>query len=209
MTSQDYFSPNVIKRFIVIAAIATFAMFTFWIVLKPGFLDRPPGDYEVQQGDNLLKERKFDEAMERFDAALELAPNHRGAMMGRAIAFMETGRSLEAEAEFNYIINYMKENAAPNDPTDVAVLAGAYANRGILNDREGRYEKALSDYVYALRTDEGAVSGPDIFHKILHNAKPSTVRDRAKYLYEQLQLPEDERLLRVPELDAQQRMHRP
>jgi hypothetical protein len=37
----------------------------------------------------------------------------------------------------------------------------------------------------------------------------STVRDRAIYIYEQLQLPEGERLLRIPELDAKQRMYKP
>jgi hypothetical protein len=35
------------------------------------------------------------------------------------------------------------------------------------------------------------------------------VRDRAIYLAEQLQLPEEERLMRVPEIDAEQRRHRP
>ena len=37
----------------------------------------------------------------------------------------------------------------------------------------------------------------------------STVRDRAQYIYEQLQLPDDQRLMRVPELDEKQRMYKP
>jgi hypothetical protein len=73
----------------------------------------------------------------------------------------------------------------------------------------GQYEKALKDYVQALKTDEGAVEGPGVIDKILYSASPSTVRKRAIYLHQQLALPKEERLLHVPELDAQQRMYKP
>ena len=39
--------------------------------------------------------------------------------------------------------------------------------------------------------------------------KSSSVRERALYLNEQLQLPEDERVLSIEELDAGQVMHKP
>jgi hypothetical protein len=49
-----------------------------------------------------------------------------------------------------------------------------------------------------------------VVHKILYGSEDvSTVRDRARYIYEQLQLPEDQRLMRVPELDEKQRMYKP
>jgi hypothetical protein len=35
------------------------------------------------------------------------------------------------------------------------------------------------------------------------------VLKRAQYIYEQLQLPEGQRLMRIPELDAEQRMYKP
>ncbi len=201
-------NPRVIRRLIVIMAIATFVMFTFWAVVKE-YVQAPSGDYEVRQGDILLGERKFDEALERFTAALEEAPNHRGALMGRAIAYLQTERYAEAEAEFTYLIDYQTNNVAPDDSTGVAVLAGAYANRGIMYDRTGRYEKALEDYAYALKIDEGAVEGPGLVDKIFYSARPATVRKRAIYLKQQLALPEEERLLRVEELDVEQRMHKP
>jgi hypothetical protein len=54
------------------------------------------------------------------------------------------------------------------------------------------------------------VEGPGVVHKILYGSdKVSSVRQRAIYLYEQFQLPEDQRILRIPELDAKQRMHKP
>ena len=89
-------------------------------------------------------------------------------------------------------------------------MAAAYANRGIVHDRQGRYQPALDDYIAAIKTDLGTVEGPDIFHKIIYGGDhTSTVQERAQYLYEQLQLPEEERLMRVPELDAEQRMYKP
>jgi tetratricopeptide (TPR) repeat protein len=201
-------SPRVIRRFIIVAAVATFVMFTFWAVVKQ-YVQVPPGDYEVRQGDILLGDKKFDEALERFNAALKKAPDHRGALMGRAIVFLQTSRYAEAEAEFTHLIDNLTATVAADDPTGIAVLAGAYANRGIMYDRMGQYEKALKDYVQALKTDEGAVEGPGVIEKILYSASPSTVRKRAIYLHQQLALPKEERLLRVPELDAQQRMYKP
>lgn len=201
-------SPRVIRRFIIVAGVATFVMFTFWAVVKQ-YVQVAPGDYEVRQGDILLGDKKFDEALERFTAALKKAPDHRGALMGRAIVFLQTSRYAEAEAEFTHLIDNLTATVAPDDPTGIAVLAGAYANRGIMYDRMGQYEKALKDYVQALKIDEGAVEGPGLVDKILYSASPSTVRKRAIYLHQQLALPKEERLLHVPELDAQQRMYKP
>jgi len=202
-------NPAVLQRFIKLMAIATFVMFSFWMgwrYLAPGV----PGDYEVREGDILLGQHKYDEALDRFAAALKKAPNHRGALMGSAIAYLQSGRHAKAEAEFTHLIDYLRAHPSKDDPTGRAVLAGAYANRGILYDRTGRYKKALADYIQALKIDEEAVSGPGIVDNIiLYNVDPSTVRKRAIYLKEQLALPKDQRLLRVPKLDAEQRMYKP
>jgi tetratricopeptide (TPR) repeat protein len=202
-------NPRVLRRFVIIAGIATLAMFTLWAVLQEVFVSAP-GDYEVRKGDILLSERKYDEAIGWFDKALTIAPNHRGALMGRAVAFLQSDRPVEAEAEFGYLIDYLTRTLAADDPTGRGVLAGAYANRGILHDRNGRYQQALADYRRALAVDAGAVEGPDIFHKILYgHARPSTIAKRAAYLEQQLALPEEQRVLRIPEIDARQRMYKP
>lgn len=201
--------PRILRRFILITAAATFAMFTLWAVLREA-LDAPPGDYEVRQGDILLTDGKFTEAIERFDAALAVSPEHRGAMMGRAIALLQSERVAEAEAAFSELIAFLSSRLAADDPTGRAVLAAAHANRGILHDRAGRHAGALADYRQSLTIDPGAIGGPDLFHKILYGeARPSTIAKRAAYLESQLALPEDQRLLRVPEIDARQRMHKP
>lgn len=200
---------SVLMRFIKLMAIATFVMVTFWVgwhYLAPD----EDGDFQVRQGDILLGDQDYDKALERFTAALEVSPNHRGALMGRAVAYLQSGRHAEAEAEFTYLIGFLKKNLETDDATGWAVLAAAYANRGILHDRLGRYEKALSDYIQALKVDEETVSGPGIIDDLLlYRVKPATVRGRAVYIQKQLALPEDQRLFRVPELDAEQRMHKP
>lgn len=200
---------RVLRRFITYMAVLLVVTVGGYTVYQQ-FAAAPPGDYEVRKGDILLTDRKYDEAIEWFDRALQAQPNHRGALMGRAIAFLQSDRYTDAEAEFTYLIDFMKETLRPDDPTGRGVLAAAYANRGILYDRTGQYEKALADYIQSLRVDEGAVEGPGLVHKILYgNVKPSTVRDRAIYLHQQLQLPASERVLRVPEIDAEQRMYKP
>lgn len=202
-------TPRVLRRFVILMAILTVGMFIFWDVLEE-YVTREPGDYYTETGANRLVDGQYDQAIENFDKALEEAPNHRGALMGRAIAFMQTEAYPEAIAELDYLIDYLTQNLAGEDKTGMGVLAAAHANRGIVHDRLGQHEAALRDYVEALRTDQGAVEGPGVVHKILYGSEfVSSVRERAEYLIEQFKLPEDQRLLRVPELDDLQRMYKP
>ena len=200
-------NPRVLRRFIMLMAALTFLAFTAWAI--HGYLNPIPGDFQVRRGDIHLSGGEWDEALEDFNLALEQQPNHRGALMGRAIVFIQTGRDAEAEAELTHLITFLTQTLEPDDITGIGTLAAAYANLGILYDRQGRYKEAAANYILALETDEGAVSGPDIFHRILHEDRPSTIRKRAQYILEQLRLPEEERLLRLPEKDDRQRMHKP
>jgi len=202
---------RVLRRFIILMAILTVAVVLFRDLIVAQF-DRPPGDYHTEVGSNRLVDGLYDQAMEEFDKALEEYPDHRGALMGRALVHIKTERYEEAIGELGYLIETLDVSLAeePDDRTGLGVLAAAYANRGIVHDRRGQYEEALADYIAALKIDPGAIEGPGIFQKILLGGDQiSTVRKRAEYLYKQLQLPEEERLLRVPELDDQQFMYKP
>ncbi len=202
-------NPKVLRRYIIVAGIATFAMFSVWTLVAV-FLNEVPGDYYTREGDIRLGEGKYEEATASFNKALAEAPDHRGALMGRALVFIQTSRFADAIAELTYLIEYLEKTLEEDDRTGWAVLASAYANRGIVHDRRERYEMALADYVKALKTDEGTLSGPSLFDKILYGtSQPSTVRKRAIYLGQQLALPPEKRLLRVPEVDAEQRMYKP
>ncbi|MEK9716690.1 MAG: tetratricopeptide repeat protein [Pelagibacteraceae bacterium] len=200
---------NILKRFIIICGISTFVMFSVWAIVS-SFMNRPPGDYETEVCDNRLKDKLWDEAIEAANKGLEINPDHRGAMMCRALANLNKKKYDLATKQFTDVINFLKNTLTKDDLTGRGALAAAYANRGIIKDRLGKHKLALDDYIKALETDSDSVGGPGLGHKIIYMInKPSSIRDRAQYIYEQLQLPEDKRLLSDPEQDAEQRMHKP
>ena len=190
-------------------AILTFVMFTVWAFIK-SFMNRPPGDYEREVCDIRLKDKKYDEALKAANSALKKTPNHRGAIMCKALIFISEKKYIQAEDELNYLINFLEKNTEADDKTGQGTLAAAYANRGIVKDSNQNYEEALKDYIKALGIDQVAVAGPGLGTIILnYKYKSSSVKDRALYLNEQLQLPEKKRVLRIKELDEGQVMHKP
>ena len=200
---------KVLKRFVIYMAILTFVMFTIWGFVR-SFMDRPPGDYETEVCDIRLKDKKYDQALEAANKALNKTPNHRGAMMCKALVFISEKKYLEADEVLTNLIIFLEKNLEDDDKTGIGTLAAGYANRGIIKDRNKNYEGALEDYVKALGIDHEAVAGPGLGTVILnYKFKSSSVRERALYLNEQLQLPEEERVLSIEELDAGQVMHKP
>jgi hypothetical protein len=89
-------------------------------------------------------------------------------------------------------------------------LSAAYTNRAIIKDRQGRHQEAFDDYVEAVRVDYEIAEGPDwVEHLLYYEHEPSSALKRARYLHEQFQLPEEERILTLPALDDAQRMYKP
>jgi tetratricopeptide (TPR) repeat protein len=200
---------RVLKRFVIYMAILTFVMFTVWALVR-SFMNRPPGDYETEVCDMRLKDKLYDKAIQAANIALEKTPNHRGAIMCKALVFISQKMYLEANEELDYLINFLEKNLEVDDKTGKGTLAAAYANRGIIKDRNKNYEEALKDYVKALGIDHESVAGPGLGTIILnYKFKSSSVKERALYLNEQLQLPENERILSIKELDEGQVMHKP
>ncbi len=200
---------NILKRFVIYMAILTFIMFTVWAFVK-SFMNRPPGDYETEVCDIRLKDKEYGKALEAANEALLKTPYHRGAVMCKALVFISQKKYIEATEELNNLIIFLEKNVEEDDKTGKGTLAAAYANRGIIKDRKKDYEGALKDYVKALGIDDEAVAGPGLGTIILnYKFKSSSVKERALYLNEQLQLPENERVLSIKELDEGQVMHKP
>jgi len=200
---------NILKRFIIYMAVLTFVMFTVWAFIK-SFKNRPPGDYHTEVCDNRLKDKKYEKALKAANIALEKTSNHRGAIMCKALIFISKKEYSKAIDELNYLISFLENNVENDDKTGIGTLAAAYANRGIIKDREKKYEEALKDYIKALGIDHIAVAGPGLGVIILnYKFKSSSVKERALYLNEQLQLPIEDRVLSIKELDDGQVMHKP
>ena len=190
-------------------AVATFIMFTVWSFIR-SYKNRPPGDYETEVCDIRLKDKKYDQSLESANKALIKTPNHRGAMMCKALVYISQKDYLRAEETLNSLIVFLEKNLEDDDKTGIGTLAAAYANRGIIKDRKENYDEALKDYLRALGIDPEAVGGPGLGTIILnYKYKSSSVKERAIYLYEQLQLSEEERILKIEELDEGQVMHKP
>ena len=200
---------NILKRFVIYMAILTFVMFTVWGFVR-SFMNRPAGDYETEVCDIRLKDKKYEQALKAANKALSKTPNHRGAMMCKALVFISEKKYIKAEKVLSDLIIFLEKNLEDDDKTGIGTLAAAYANRGIIKDRKKNYKEALKDYVKALGIDHEAVAGPGLGTIILnYKFKSSSVKERALYLNEQLQLPENERVLSIKELDAGQVMHKP
>jgi len=173
-------------------------------------MNRPPGDYETEVCDIRLKDKKYDQALKAANEALSKTPNHRGAIMCKALVFISEKKYTEANQELTKLIKFLEKNLEKDDKTGIGTLAAAYANRGIIKDRNKNYTGALEDYARALGIDHEAVAGPGLGTIILnYKFKSSSVKERALYLNEQLQLPEEERVLSIEELDEGQVMHKP
>jgi len=202
-------NPNVLKRFVIYMAILTFVMFTIWGFVK-SFMDRPPGDYETEVCDIRLKDKKYNQALQAANEALNKTPNHRGAMMCKALVFISEKKYTDADKTLSSLIIFLEKTLEKDDKTGIGTLAAAYANRGIIKDRSKNYQGALEDYIRALGIDHDAVAGPGLGTIILnYKFKSSSVKERALYLNDQLQLPEEERVLSIKELDEGQVMHKP
>jgi tetratricopeptide (TPR) repeat protein len=192
MTKPRKFDPVAILLLVLVAGGVAF--YLYGRVLH----EETPGDYHVKKANYRLEDGQFDQAIEEFRLALEQNPEHPMAHFGLALAYMQSDKEDEALKEFGWVIEHKPD------------MAVAYANRGILLDRMGQYRKALADYKKSLELDPKASKGPGVLWRFLHNVadKPPTIADRAAYLEEQLALPPDKRVLRVPELDKEQRMYK-
>ena len=90
-------------------AILTFVMFTVWALIR-SFMNRPPGDYETEVCDMRLKDKLYDQAIQAANTALEKTPNHRGAIMCKALVFISQKMYLEANEELNYEFSSLLHN---------------------------------------------------------------------------------------------------
>ena len=178
--------------------IIGFLVFLGFIIYWRAGTEQTPGDYDVKKGNYRLEDGQYDLAVKEFSKALEENPEHVMAHLGLAITYMQMEENTEALQKFKLVIEISPE------------LAPAYANRGILYDRSGEHAKALADYKKALELDPEILEGPGWIWRFLRNIdeRQPTIKDRADYLEAELAKPEEERLLKVPDLDEKQQMYK-
>jgi tetratricopeptide (TPR) repeat protein len=185
---------NLITPAIVLLGLILLGYYYFQFTTREGV----PGENDFRLANKYLEEGKTGEALKLFNKVLSGNPEYKEAYMGRAITLMQIGDYDASRESFDRAI-----------ALDTG-FAAAYANRGILNDRTGRYEDAVRDYRRAVQLDPELAEGPGRIWKFLHNVsgRVPTIADRADYIEAELKKPEGERLLKIPEIDAQQRMYK-
>jgi tetratricopeptide (TPR) repeat protein len=187
-----------LHQFLKWTAIVLTMAWIGWSIYDSMIEPRNPGDFAYLEANTLFEDGEYQRALAKYDEALKADGNHIHALRGRARSLMQLGQSAQALAAFNTAIALEPEFGA------------TYANRGVLHDRMGRYQQAIDDYEHALKLDPELAEGPHWLTRFLRNQpeKPPGIAERAAYLRGELAKPENERLLRVPEIDAQQRSYK-
>jgi tetratricopeptide (TPR) repeat protein len=198
---------RVTRNLKIIAVVLTLA-FVGWAAYDQFAGKASPGDLAYHAGNRAFEDGNYQRAVSEFERALAEAPGHLHALRGLAISLHQAGRHEDALAIYDEAI--ARALPSPDDEGEQAALAATYANRGILLDTLGRHEEALISYETALALHEDAAKGPHWLTRFLRNQPeaPPTVVDRARYLRAELAKPEAERVLRIPEIDQQQRPYK-
>lgn len=185
-------------RFLKWTAITLAAVWIGWSLYDSFLREHTPGDFEFKRAEQLFADSEYQRALEKYEDALRENPQHVFAMRGKARTLLQLNRFDESLAQYDKVILMQPETGVN------------YANRGILFDRLGEYEKAIADYEKALKLDPELDEGPHWLTRFLRNQpeKPPTIGDRAQYLRAELAKPPEQRVLRVPEIDEQQRTYK-
>lgn len=159
------------------------------------FAGMAPGDVSYVDGGNLFKDGQYERAAEYFEYTLEKNPRHDAALRALANSNTQLKRYDDALRAIERAIAITPE------------FGGNYALRGIIYDRSGRHRLAMTDYERALKLEPEVADGMHWLDRLLFNVqeKPSTVADRLEYLKKQFALPASKRVLRIPEVDEEQR----
>ena len=159
---------------------------------------KAPGDFAYHAASNYFADGDYAQALQEYQTALQENPDHLAAQRGLAETLIMLEREPEAIQLYKDLLQL--------DPNN----AGAYANLGIAYDRLGQHQQALQHYQTALELDPELAEGPGWLTRFFRNQyeKPPGIAERAVYLRQQLELPEDQRVLRQPEQDQAQQPYK-
>ena len=185
-------------NYLIRAILVLTIIFIAWSIYDGALRENTLGESSYHAANKYFEDGMYKDALESYKQAVKDNPSFIHAYRGIARSLMQLGRHEEALNKFEEVIR--KE---PN-------FGASYANRGILNDRMGNYEAAIHDYKKAIKLDPNLIEGPSWITRFLRNQpdKPSTILDRLNYLQTEMEKPEHQRMLKIPEKDKQQRPYK-
>ena len=185
-------------NFLVRAALLLTIAWIGWSLYDGAFREKVGGESAYHAGNKFFEDGLYKDALKSYQDALRKNPQFINAKRGVARSLMQLGQNEKALETFNEVIASEPEFGA------------SYANRGILNDRMGNYKAAIADYNKAIQLNPELAEGPKWLTRFLRNQaeKPPTILDRMKYLQAEMDKPEDQRVLQLPDKDEGQRPYK-
>jgi uncharacterized protein len=107
----------------------------FAVKIKNKELD---GKIQLYEGQLLISEKKYEEALESFNQAIDINPKDDMALSNKGIALINLGKNEEALESFNQAIDINPKNDA------------ALTRKGIALKNLGKFENALESFIQAL-----------------------------------------------------------
>jgi tetratricopeptide (TPR) repeat protein len=129
--------------FAIFFSIRTYARCSVWengLILWSDVIDKYPTVAVAynNRGGALMNEKRYEEALNDYNKAIELRPNYYDAYNNRGILHSEIQKKQEALRDYNKAIEF-----GPNHPE-------VYSNRGLLFMEFNKYKEALSDFNKAI-----------------------------------------------------------
>lgn len=182
-----------IYKILVRISVVLFIFFSLWLIWDH-FINRPAEVKHYLTANNAFKDKNYDLALKEYFMSLKYNQEDVYSLEGVARSYMELKLYDDAESFFLKAIN-LDPNFAP-----------AYANIGVLYDRQAKYELAVFNYKKALQLDIELSKGMHWIDRLLYDVRetPSNIFDRTIYLEKQMNLPEDDRILNLPIMDDKQ-----
>lgn len=182
-----------IYSILVKISIILFILFTCWL-LYDHFINRPPEMRYYLSGNTAFKDKRYDTSLENYFKAFSYDQTDVYIIEGIARSYMELNDYENSLKYFDLAIKTDKE------------FAPAYANLGVLYDRKKDYINAIKYYDTALRLDKELSEGMHWIDRLLYDVreKPPTIMDRLKYLNDQMNLPENKRILSIDNINKEQ-----
>ena len=103
------------------------------------YLDRLAADAATRNGMALVNQKQYPEAIEAFNHAIKIDPEHAPAYHGRGVAYLNQGNLDQALIDLNEAIRL--------DPND----ARALYHRGVVYFRTKNFDQSLADFTEVIR----------------------------------------------------------
>lgn len=127
-----------------------------------------------EEGNELYKQRKFDEAMAKYDAALEIEPTNSTFLLNRTAVFFEKGEYETCIAECEKALEHAHEHRR----NDYQLVGKLITRQGFCNQKLKRYDDAIALFKKALVEWRN----PDTLAKLNACEKEKKVAEEEAYL---------------------------